>query len=395
MGRNLWLLFGLSLTVSAQAAPASCIGSVCLNATVIDSYNRIGTVISIRRSDVLYNVSGTIYTTSASSLSAAVQSSNGIASGMIVIDNYNRVGSAIAVFGNGKVQYNVSGTHYVSSSVTASVPSYRGISRSTIVIDNYNRIGRTILVFEDGRAQYSVSGTSYVASGSNLSPEINEHPKYSKDRIYADELHRVGRPSLFFRDGRIAFSELTGSSRIARQLHEEVNQLEGYTMGIAVNDPWGPIGKVLNVFENGALYIEYDFADEKGQPMRVKTSAKIYGINPKQIEHDQQNWLNAIASMLRQEPGRTIFPSGGLAIRADALEHLKADLALALQKKPELIYNPSDRAEVAKYLGGPAAPTPVPVVVTKPNSNGSTTTVVQTKKTPRPVIVVKPGRRGD
>lgn len=242
-------LFTLGFMTAAQAADP-CIGAICINTQVIDSYDRVGRVTAISGSQVSYLVSGSANTEDASMLSPEVSQLNNIMKGVYVADSYNRVGSTLAIFADGRVEYSVSGGLNISKTVSPEVTIFNGIKAQSTVIDDYNRVGTVQHIFQDGRAQYDVNGSMNVSA--SVVPAVDSFNGIVANAAVIDQYDRVGVAKYVFKDGRVEF-DVSGSMYISSQAAPEVPSIGNIKPGVWVIDQYNRIGTTVHAFQGGRV----------------------------------------------------------------------------------------------------------------------------------------------
>ncbi len=213
----------------------------------MDNFERIGQV------EAVYDNGKVAYRTSNgfeyinSNISPAVSELRGIKVNDRVIDSFDRIGMTENLFQNGKVSYRTTnGFQYVNSNVSREVSELpNGIKPGKIVIDQFERIGSTEHAFEDGRVNYRTTNGFEYTNGT-VSPEVDNHPKYQKNVVYASNSD-IGEVVRFFSNGKI---EVKGdNTSFCETLYEEVESVDGIAADSEVISPAGE-GKVDSIFSN-------------------------------------------------------------------------------------------------------------------------------------------------
>ena len=332
----------------------AAINGLSKNSTAIDSRDRVGTITYLFEDGrARYNVNGYNYTSSG--LSPEIGNIGLIKKGNLVIDGRDRVGSASFVFKDGRIRYNVNGYNYTSSDVsprTDKIGEDQDLFSGVTVIDSRDRVGTITYVFEDSRVRYNVNGYNYTSS--NLSPEVKEHSEYKKDTLYSDSGYNVGKPSIFFKDGRIRFSSVAGYNYTRTELFNQVDSLGEITLGSPIVETSGYTGKIELVFENGAVLYEVEKPEidwqgnESEELKKYKLSAKIFGIDADTLEQDKKSWIDSIASSISNNGNH--WGSSSLVIEEAKYEDLKKDLGTLLENNPDMIYDEELREKVQAFL---------------------------------------------
>lgn len=373
------------------------LGGIRAGAVVVDPNNHVGAAtVVFEDGRVQYKINGYLYISNR--LEPEITVFGGLARGRLVIDAENHVGAIAHVFRDGRVQYNVNGYYYVSARVSpeaAPDPSDDALKPDVTIIDSSNRVGIVSSIFDDNRVQYLVDGYAFVGAAATLSPETESHVKYRKDRIYATASYAIGKPSRFFRDGRIAHLSLDGYVYIVRELFRQVPEKDGYATGTEIVDPSGLLGTIELVFENGSLLVGYTSEGRDNKPIKLRRPSKIHGVNADKLDEDNRAWISLLAQSLRWKLDDIgmVAPYGTLAIRADSAEALKTRLRDLLKAAPELVNDEALRTKVLSALGEKEQHPPSPIAM--PPSNTPLPTA-ERKPPQHPELPQPPkGRRGN
>lgn len=257
-------LLSLLLSASMSSFAQDCIQQICVGKTIIDSSDRVGTVVKIVDQTVNYSANGYSLSSSASALSNEIESIDEIKKGNNVIDSSDRVGAVMNVFANKKVRYNANGYTLVGSEVSPQVAEFKGIKVGTVVIDASDRVGTTMNPFKDGRVRYNANGYSLVSK--NIFKEVAEFNGISKNKIVIDSSDRVGQVAVVFEDGRVRYVA-NGYHLTSNNLAPEIDGIGLIKKGNLVIDSSDRIGSVLYVFRDS----------------KVRYSANGYNLTSKQV----------------------------------------------------------------------------------------------------------------
>ncbi len=194
---------------------------------------------------------------------------NSICRGDSVIDNDNDMGVVLEVFNNGKVKidYHKLRKHYIKSinNVSKEIRCYGQVCRGDQVVDNDNDAGTVLRVYENGRAyiDYFHLNKHYVRTIRQLSKSSNNqcYGRLCKGSIVIDNENDIGTILQVYDNGKILIDYI----HLRKHYYKTANQLslsyrcsDGLCVGDRIIDNENDTGKVLRIFDNGAVQIDYD-----------------------------------------------------------------------------------------------------------------------------------------
>lgn len=271
----------------------------------IDSFDRVATVTDVFRDGrIRYTTNGVVRISR--NLSPKVNRRGNIESNIIAIDSFDRVGKVSDVFSDGRIRYSTNGVTRITRTLSPSVQNQGDIKANTIVIDSFDRVGEVQNVFEDGRVQYKTSGVARITR--NVSEEVAAPASIDKEKEYSTNNFSIGKPQKFFKDGRMSL-DIAGSTRILRgTLYPEVSKYAGIQVGATIVDPYGNIGTVLKIFENGTVRYKVTKSldrriceEDRSEEEEVILSAKLVDMDSENKRNEMTSWIFAVRNGIQDK----------------------------------------------------------------------------------------------
>jgi hypothetical protein len=343
-------MFRKTLMVSAvlisgiSSSYANCIKDICVNNTIIDDYDYIGTVVSVDKSknEVNYKRSGytAIKTTSPYTLSPKINSER-FPIQKEIIDNYNYLGKVLIVFKDGRIQYKrdaYSEKKIIKKvNLTPKVSNLGSLLPNTKVIDNYDYLGVVKALFEDGRVQYIRNGYSgkKIINQESLTLEVEKIGNLSKGKIIIDSYDYIGKVNSLYKDGRIQYTRNGYSGKKitkGTQLKIKIEKLNGLAAGFRVIDDYDYIGTILNIFEDGRIqYTRNGYSGKKITKSLVKELEILpSGLKKNTVVLDDYDYVSTI---------NYVFADGRAQYRRDGYSGNKISKNFSKEVEVSDLYN--------------------------------------------------------
>ncbi len=351
----------LAQELSVQVAK---VGELSRNTVVMNQGGEIGTVLSLFKNEKVQYQSGYYtYITKADTLSPKVSKVNGLSEGQTVIDTGNRIGTIKTLFADGRIQYSSGYYTFVDKNLVPEVDKLDAWRADAVAINQSNQVGAVKRMFKDDRIEFVAGYYTTVERKQDLSPEVENHPTYEKNKWYGTDSFRAGQIKRAFQNGKVQVQTTEDQLFVYAQLYPEVSDLQGIKADSEIAEVQFKKAKVLSVFENGTVLYEYKIRVTTNKPDEikekvVKASAKLFGVKgntvtEEQTKTDTKAWLENLGHLLAisGDSFRSFMMASPSVIDFEKVAETKELLAKYLDKNPDSIADPALRKKVLQFLG--------------------------------------------